>query len=199
MTRRNSTHIEAAAQLVDLDATASKKYRDALLRVPTTGSHPDLVKWWQKFQAVLKQRGYPMFPVEWVRGGTRQNQLQKEGFSRARAGQSPHNFGCAVDIVHVYHGWNIHNGEDDDGPEARAKWAIIGTLGKEVARKMNLNLTWGGDFPNFYDPAHWELSDWREYRAAEAVNRAAGVKLDPSAPDYHENLKMALTDALKAS
>jgi len=197
---KKNLHITAAAELVDIDLMKSKKLRDALLRAPREGSHPDLVEFTNRLLAVMKERSYPFFPVEFARSGRRQNEIQAAGHSRARAGQSPHNYGCAVDIVHVRDGWELDPHEDMQ----RAKWAVIGTLGKEVARKManrhpGFRIVWGGDFKSIYDPAHWELANWREYRAAEAATRAAGVKLDAMAPDYHENLIRALDDALAKS
>ena len=46
---------------------------------------------------------------------------------------------------------------------------MIGGVGKEVARKMGLRVTWGGDFKSLYDPAHWELTDWRTVRKPDPV------------------------------
>lgn len=79
----------------------------------------------------------------------RQNRLYDEGVTKARAGNSPHNYGLAVDIVHGTKAWKI-----DD-----LEWTMLGQIGKEAARKANVKIEWGGDW-SFYDPAHWQLKDW---------------------------------------
>ena len=33
---------------------------------------------------------------------------------------------------------------------------------KEAAKDLNVDLEWGGDWKNFPDAPHWQLS-WREY------------------------------------
>ncbi len=57
--------------------------------------------------------------------------------------------GCAVDIVHTKFAWQM----------SRDEWRYIGALGKRVAKRMDLEITWGGDWG--WDFAHWELPDWK--------------------------------------
>lgn len=126
------------------------KYQAQQFRADWTGAHPDLVEFHKAFQARMRKLGVPMFAVEVLRTPERQNELQAEGKSRAKAGQSPHQFGLAMDYVHSLKAWNI----------SKAEWAIIGHIGKEVAQQRGLKMTWGGDW-EFYDPAHWEVTFWK--------------------------------------
>lgn len=82
--------------------------------------------------------------------------MNKRAFSPTafpeRPGRSPHQFGMAVDIAHLTRAWDL----------TAKEWAVIGLIGKEVARKRKIRIVWGGDFKSIYDPAHWELADWKE-------------------------------------
>lgn len=136
------------------------KFQAQQFRADWTGAHPDLVEFHKAFQARMRRLGVPMFAVEVLRTPERQNELQADGFSRAKAGQSPHQFGLAMDYVHSLKAWNI----------SKAEWAIIGHIGKEVAQQRGLKMKWGGDFTvldehgepvPFWDPAHWEVAFWK--------------------------------------
>ena len=73
------------------------------------------------------------------------------GTTKARAWESPHNYGLAVDIIHGTKAWDL----------TRKQWEIVGHMGKEVAAQLGVKVVWGGDW-KFYDPAHWELANWRD-------------------------------------
>ena len=92
-----------------------------------------------------------MFAHNMKRTPDEQNALFVKGVSKARNIQSPHVHGCAVDIVHGVRGWDL----------TRIEWDIVGHLGYEVARALGIKIQWGGEW-SFYDPAHWELEDWRD-------------------------------------
>lgn len=79
--------------------------------------------------------------------------LFRKGNSKAKWGSSPHNCGMAVDLVHGVYAWEI----------PKLCWSMLGHIGKEVAAQQGVKITWGGDW-DFYDPAHWELSDWKSRR-----------------------------------
>lgn len=142
--------IEYARRLVDPAAVRSRGYLDAKLRVDLGELRPDMADFARAFIRELERRQYPFFVAEGLRSRERQAELKAAGFSRAGPGQSPHQFGAAVDIVHLSRGWNL----------ARDEWDIVGLIGLEVARKRNLKVTWGGNFKSIYDPAHWELTGW---------------------------------------
>ena len=110
----------------------------------------------------MRKLGIPLFTHTCIRGSLEQNRLFKEGRSKARAGESPHNFGAAVDIIHGTKGWNL----------TRKQWAILGHIGKEIAATSGISVVWGGDDgpgDRFnWDPAHWELTEWRKIRSQYA-------------------------------
>jgi peptidoglycan L-alanyl-D-glutamate endopeptidase CwlK len=62
--------------------------------------------------------------------------------TNAKAGESWHNFGLALDVVPLVNGKAIW-----DSPF----WNRIGELGKQVG------LFWGGDFKSFKDKPHFEF------------------------------------------
>lgn len=119
------------------------------MRASRVGADPQIVKFERNFVKALKQYGIPFFAHEFVRDEARQNELKQKGVSLAGFGQSAHNCGCAVDIVHSTRGWDL----------TPLEWDVIGVLGHETARRMNIKIEWGGNW-DFYDPAHWELPDW---------------------------------------
>ena len=105
-------------------------------------------------------RNIPVLAFEMLRDEQRQNELHAQGRSKAKGGNSPHQYGCAVDIVHATRYWNL----------SKKEWDIVGSIGKEIARKRNLKLDWGGDW-NFYDPAHWQLTNWRLRKDEPKIGR----------------------------
>lgn len=136
--------------LAQPDFVKGLRYRDQLIRADRDGADPRIVK----FAIGLCDEAYryniPMFPHMFVRSEAEQERLFKAGMTKARAGESPHQHGFAVDVVHGTQAWDLEPYE----------WNLIGSMGKEVARRQNLKVMWGGDW-SFYDPAHWELENWR--------------------------------------
>lgn len=149
--RLPATHQAAAQSLVNRERANSIALSNRSLATSTEGADDDILRFSVAFLRDLRKRGLPFIPHIYFRDEETQNRLRKQGVSKAKWGQSPHNFGMAVDIVHFGKYWNL----------TPLQWAVIGLIGKEVARRLNLKVTWGGDW-KFYDPAHWELSDWKK-------------------------------------
>nr|WP_316650746.1 M15 family metallopeptidase [uncultured Gellertiella sp.] len=103
----------------------------------------------------MRTIGVPLFAHTICRSVADQNEAYIRGRSKARAGQSPHNYGLAVDIIHGIKAWDL----------TRKQWDILGHVGAEVAAAQGVKLEWGGNW-QFWDPAHWELANWRELRAS---------------------------------
>lgn len=123
------------------------------LRANRAGAHPDILEFEKRMlRRMGKDLGIPMFAHCVVRS-MRQQQIEfDEGDSKAQAGQSPHNYGCAIDLIHATRAWKLSEKE----------WLVIGHIGKEIVKQAGLaivSLAWGGDW-KFYDPAHWEIADW---------------------------------------
>lgn len=140
----------ALRSIMDRPFCQSVKYGEQQWRAPREGAHPSILDFSDKLVRYMRVLDVPMFPYCFVRSSAEQDAAYAAGNSKAQAGESPHNYGMAVDIIHGRYGWEID----------KAAWAMIGHIGKEIAAKNGLKLTWGGDW-KFYDPAHWELSEWR--------------------------------------
>lgn len=150
-------YVKAAYDLADAPAFKRVEIKKMQTEVAFQGVHPEIVDFWQAMYKACKARNIPVIAFEMLRSAKRQDELYKAGRSKARGYSSPHQFGCAVDIVHAVDYWNI----------SKKQWDIIGSIGKEVARKRHLKIEWGGDWdgndgrPKFWDPAHWQLENWR--------------------------------------
>lgn len=146
---------EALRGMANRPFLASQRYQEQQWRANREGAHPDILEFEKLLVRRMAKLGVPMFASEVIRTPERQDDLYALGTTKARAGQSPHQYGCAVDVVHSVHGWNLD----------QKAWALIGHVGKELAAQRGLKVTWGGEW-SFYDPAHWELTHWRELKEA---------------------------------
>lgn len=104
-----------------------------------------------KFIETFRKRQIPLYTHTAFRTKEVQSEMVAKGTSKAVWPRASHPNGKAVDIVHAAYHWNLTPDE----------WKLFGKIGKELAHKMAIDVTWGGDW-SFYDPAHWELSDWRD-------------------------------------
>lgn len=117
------------------------------------GARPSLLAFEKRFITDMHRLGVPVYTHNMVRDAAQQNALFVRGVSKAKYGESAHNFGLALDVVHgVYH-WNM----------SRDQWLIFGHVGKEAARACGLDMEWGGDW-KFYDPAHWQFREWKQMK-----------------------------------
>jgi len=109
---------------------------------------------------VLRVQNIPMWVHSAYRTAADQKAAFDGGFSKLNTHRAPHRQGKAVDIVHGKFAWEL----------TKQEWAHIGKIGKEVLARINRNrlvkdrfeLVWGGDWSNPWDPAHWEISNWRD-------------------------------------
>lgn len=166
--------------MVDRPFLASRKWEEQQQRAWREEAHPDILEFERCFIKRLKRQGIPAFASEVGRTAERQDELFALGHSLAKAGQSPHQYGCAVDVVHSVKGWGLANNQ----------WALIGHIGKELATQKGIKLVWGGDFKKLYDPAHWEMADWRDQRAEYPFPRV--MKWSANWRKLHEQALAAL-------
>lgn len=123
---------------------------------------PRLMFWSAHFCEALRRRHIPLYVHTALRDRAGQDRVFAAGHSKARYPSSPHNIGEAVDIVHGVHHWDL----------TRTEWAALEVLGRRsldkvnayLPRKRKLRLAWGGTFKGLYDPAHWEVEDFRARR-----------------------------------
>ncbi|THF60016.1 M15 family metallopeptidase [Ollibium composti] len=152
-----SAYADELRGMIDRSFCFSEAYGVQQGRADRTGAQPDILEFERRLIKRAFKLGIPLWAHTVIRTSADQNAAFRAGHSKARAGQSPHNYGAAVDLVHGTKAWAL----------TPRQWAIIGHLGKEVAAQSGLQITWGGDW-EFYDPAHWELTHWRAIRAAYA-------------------------------
>ena len=114
--------------------------------------HPTVQKHAEAFLKDAKNHGIVLKVTETLRTFERQSALYAQGktpggqqVTNAKAGQSYHNYGLALDVVEIRDGKAIYN--DSDNP----RWDEIGAIGK------NHGFTWGGDFKSIKDKPHFEM------------------------------------------
>jgi hypothetical protein len=112
-----------------------------------------------KFLAEIAKAGIPVLVTAGRRTIAEQNVLYAQGrtkpggiVTKAKGGQSPHNFGCAVDIVPL-------TGGKPDWRCDPAIWESLGVIGRACG------LVWGGDFKSIRDRPHFESPTWRTLQA----------------------------------
>lgn len=147
-----ATYREALDGLTSKVFLRDQSYKRQQWRANRNGAHSDILDFERMFVRAMRKMDVPVFAHNMVRTSDEQDALYVKGVTKAKGGQSPHNYGCAVDIVHGLHAWDI----------PKKAWDLFGHVGKEVAHKAGIKIEWGGDW-SFYDPAHWELHPWREY------------------------------------
>lgn len=132
------------------------KYQEQQTRAKTLGADIRICEFADKLVRLAASLGVPLFPVQMVRTFDEQASAYARGVSKDSPsdGLWPH-MGFAVDIIHGTLGYM-------DKPHVPYGWDVIGHLGKEVANSLDLKVTWGGDW-SFYDPAHWEIADWKDH------------------------------------
>lgn len=116
------------------------------------GVHPHIMLFAGTFIQELRREGIPMFAHNAMRTTDQQLALYNGGTSSNPGPKAAHTVGGAVDIIHSRLYWE---------GMSKAEWTYLGIVGKKVAQRLNIPLVWGGDWSSPYDPAHWELRDWR--------------------------------------
>lgn len=88
-----------------------------------------------------------------VRSKSEQMRAYNAGKSRAKWGQSPHNYepSLAIDIVPYPLDWND-----------LVAFERLGTVFLKVAAKQGVSLEWGKYFSGLVDYPHFQLRDWQK-------------------------------------
>ena len=113
-------------------------------------------------EKAMKQMSRDMIIVFGYRSNEEQTKLYNQGrttpgaiVTRAMAGQSPHNFNCAIDC------WVMSaDGKSIDWNNIEYK-----NLVREHALTVADKIVWGGSFKSLPDFPHWEKKTWRNVRA----------------------------------
>lgn len=131
---------------------ASARYQEQQGRALRRGAHPDIVEFERVFVWRMAKLGVPMFCHCMIRTPEQQRREFLEGNSK-NDGKRPYpHRGFAVDIIHSKDAWNL----------SETEWKLCHHVGAELAIQKGIDVTWGGKFRSLYDPAHWELTGWRE-------------------------------------
>ncbi|WP_137934845.1 M15 family metallopeptidase [Mesorhizobium comanense] len=149
---------QSLAAIADRQFCLGVKYSEQQMRADRDGAHPDIIEFGRLLVKRMRRLDVPMFESTMWRTMDDQQSAYVLGHSNAKPGQSAHNYGCAVDVIHGVKGWNL----------SRQEWSIIGHVGKELAAQRGFKLTWGGDWQRLWDPAHWELTEWRSNKMVRA-------------------------------
>jgi hypothetical protein len=123
-------------------------------RADWAGTDQELKDFVRKFFNALRRADVPVYVHTAYRTPQLQEKLKSKGFSKVASG--PHQRGAAVDIVHAHYHWNCSN----------RFWDYMGAVGKQVINNNGYKIEWGGDW-KFYDPAHWQLADWKKQPVVE--------------------------------
>jgi len=114
-----------------------------------TGVHPDLVK---VVKLAASNTPLDFIVTEGVRTTSRQAELVRVGASRTM--KSRHITGHAVDLAALV------------GGDVRWDWPLyehLGAIMKNAAAKLDIPITWGGDWDRgFRDGPHFQLT-WEDY------------------------------------
>lgn len=151
------TYGEALRGMVDRPFLNSQKWQEQQWRANREGAHPAILDFEPAFLRRVGKLGIPMFAHAVVRTEEEQRKAFLDGHSNdsPEDGIWPHR-GTAIDLIHGTKAWGL----------SKRQWALIGHIGKEVARQRGLKLTWGGDFKPIidgvgWDPAHWEVTGFK--------------------------------------
>lgn len=144
------------------------RYKEQQTRALREGAHDDIREFTVKVVARACKLGVPLFPHCMVRSYEDQASAYARGVSWTPPTRPYPHRAFAVDIIHGTLGWM-------DKPLIPHAWEIIGHIGLETARSMGIKITWGGDWNGNgntadepkYDPAHFELSKWRDLYAEQ--------------------------------
>ena len=118
-----------------------------------SGVHPDLRK---VAAEAIKHIDFTITCGQ--RGKAAQDDAFRRGHSKAKFGQSPHNFAPALAFDFIPYPF-----EDADWKRPE-KFAAIAAVIKQAAKTVGVDVTWGGDFRSFKDSPHIELTAWRTIR-----------------------------------
>lgn len=119
---------------------------------------PRLQRWAALYIELARKRGVPLYVHCAFRTEAEQVTAFNAGHSKTRYPHSAHNTAQAVDIVHGVFQWDL----------TRSEWAYLDVLARLALDRLNstldkprkLSLVWGGSW-SFYDPAHYEITDYR--------------------------------------
>lgn len=125
-------------------------------------AHPDLKRIMDAALIAWNSTDNRRFVVlESFRSAAAQERAYQTGHSKAKAGESAHNYfpSLAVDIAPAPINWNDTQAFKD-----------LARIVLSVAAGAGVQLTWGGAWKTIVDMPHFELSNWRVLAKQEDTN-----------------------------
>lgn len=107
----------------------------------------------QQIVKAMEDAGFPAFIHCHYRGPAQQDEAYALGTSQAKAGQSPHQYMEAVDIVHPSKYWQVSSDY----------WDALAACVRVVEERYDINLVDGGTDWG-WDNAHIQTHDWKNFR-----------------------------------
>lgn len=147
----SETFAGALRMMADKAFILTPRYKEKQWVANRKDCHADILEFERRFVAKAKKMDIPLYAHCIRRGRAEQTDLFVMGRSKAKYGQSPHNYGMAVDMLHCRFNWQLD----------KKAWSVLGHVGGEIAKQAGINIEWGGNW-DFYDPAHWQLAHWKE-------------------------------------
>lgn len=120
-----------------------------------------------RFIQEMRRNNAPFFVVWAYRTYREQRQFVRDGASKTPPPIAAHCQGCAVDIIHAVHGYNM----------SKEEWRFVRTVANRIADKMNIELVYGFDWG--WDSAHFELKDWRKI-AKHSIPQKEPIRKTPT-------------------
>ncbi|MCA0971944.1 M15 family metallopeptidase [Halobacillus litoralis] len=121
--------------------------------------HPLVEKYKDDLVAQAEQKGIDVVITEGHRTEERQKKLYAQGRSTegnivtyAKAGESYHNYGLAIDFALRTEGGDVvWDTQRDDNGNGKADWLEVARIAKDMG------FEWGGDWTNFKDYPHLQM------------------------------------------
>jgi hypothetical protein len=128
--------------------------------------------------AKCKAKGIELAIVETYRTHAKQHEYKSMGgdYTTAKAGQSRHQYGLAVDVVPIVKSKPVWNNA--------SLWKKIGIAGEK------LGLRWGGRWKNPYDPGHFEWTGGLTSRHLSAGKFPTRADFDERYPCLEDDLRL---------
>lgn len=123
----------------------TSRYQAQQWKAERRGADPALLEFERLFVSRCRELDIPVYAATVFVSEAVQNRLFVTGKSDQKAGESPHNEGLAVEILHSQYGRDL---------PARA-WQLLGHIGEEIARRSGIPVEWAG----LDQPWLWKLSE----------------------------------------
>jgi len=151
-----------------------------------TGLHPYVLKQKNELVRLTKQRGITIIITDGYRSHEEQTRIYNQGrttegdiVTNAKAGQSLHNYGLAIDFaLKLEDGSVIWDMEYDGNGNGKSDWMEVVAIAKE------LGFEWGGDWNKFPDYPHLQMDFGLTIRELQR-----GKLPDPDIHEYSEGTK----------